>query len=117
MSRPHRPEVRNSYLAEVGVRVGKRVSGRVGTRVGDSEGSGSVGMTVGVRELNSNALVGAKVGNGVSSAGDAVGVDVGNVVVGRHVGIPDPLQRLQVFLHFSCTTAGGSHPPNTSAQS
>ena len=49
-------------------------------------------MTVGVKELNWNALVGAKVGNGVSSVGDAVGKDVGNLVGGD-------VQRLQVLLH------------------
>ena len=71
MSSAHRPEVRNSYLAEerkVGVRVGKREGMRVGMRVGVAEGrtdGGNVGMTVGVRELNCKALEGAKVGNAV----------------------------------------------------
>ena len=64
-------------------------------------------------------IVGIRVGCSVSAAvGSCVSVgDATGNVVGRNVGITDPPQRLQVFLHFSCTTAGGSHPSNVLAQS
>ena len=59
-----------------------------------------VGTTVGIR-------VGCSVSAAVGSH-----VTKGEAVVGCNVGITAPPQRPQVFLHFSCTAAGGSPPSN-----